>query len=99
MQCGIGKLAQTHIWGEHHSASLIAASAPDYGPNPVGKGVYLDEHNIPTYFYLQNFHDMDIKTPPDPAGLASTMAKLHRQAKSPTGLFGYSIVTGRGTLG
>lgn len=41
---------------------------------------------------------MDTKSPPDPAGLAATMAKLHRQAASPNGRFGYSIVTGRGTL-
>ncbi|KAI1121994.1 Fructosamine kinase-domain-containing protein [Nemania abortiva] len=96
--CATGKLAQIHIWGEHFSASLVAECAPECGPNPVGKGMYLNENNIPTYFYVQHFHDMDIETPPDPAGLASTMAVLHRNSESPNGMFGYPIITGRGTL-
>ncbi|KAK5636840.1 hypothetical protein RRF57_012552 [Xylaria bambusicola] len=98
VKCANGKLAKVHIWGEHYSATLVASCAPEYGPNPVGKGVYQDENNVPTYFYVQNFHDMDIETPPDPAGLATTMATLHRNSESPNGMFGYPIITGRGTL-
>ncbi|KAI1272206.1 Fructosamine kinase-domain-containing protein [Xylaria sp. FL0933] len=98
VKCATGKLAKIHIWGEHYSATLVASCAPEYGPNPVGKGVYQDENSTPTYFYVQHFHDMDIETPPDPAGLASTMAMLHRNSESPNGMFGYPIITGRGTL-
>jgi protein-ribulosamine 3-kinase len=60
--------------------------------------MYLNENNLPTFFYVQHFVDMDTETPPDPARLASTMATLHRNSESPNGLFGYSIITGRGTV-
>ncbi|KAH9905023.1 Fructosamine kinase-domain-containing protein [Xylariomycetidae sp. FL2044] len=92
-----GKLAKIHIWGEHYSASIISSCVPEYGPNPVGSGMYLNEKGQPTYFYIQRFHAMVIDKAPDPAELASTMAKLHRGTSSPNGMFGYPIVTGRGT--
>ncbi|KAI1339149.1 Fructosamine kinase-domain-containing protein [Xylariaceae sp. FL0016] len=97
VKCATGKLAEPHIYGEHFSATIISSSAPEYGPNPVGKGMYLDESGVPTFFYIQMFHEMDTQTPPDPAGMAATMAQLHRKAISPNGKFGYPIVTGRGT--
>ncbi|KAI1737548.1 Fructosamine kinase-domain-containing protein [Xylaria scruposa] len=97
VKCGTGELTKRLIWGEHYSATLVASCAPECGPNPVGKGTYQDENNTPTYFYVQHFHDMDIESPPDPAGLAFAMATLHRNSESPNGMFGYSISTGRST--
>ncbi|KAI0392004.1 Fructosamine kinase-domain-containing protein [Xylariaceae sp. FL0594] len=99
LKCVNGKLAQIHIWGEHYSASLVAECAPECGSHPVGKGVYMDENNdnAVRYFYVQDFHDMDTEKPPDPSGLAATMATIHGNSASPNGLFGYPIVTGRGT--
>lgn len=93
-----GKLAQTHMWGEHYSATVIASKVPDFGPKPVGKGEYHDDTDAHVFFYLQEFHDMDIQTPPDPAELAYQLAELHRHCKSPSGKYGYPLVTGRGTL-
>ncbi|KAM0810217.1 putative protein-ribulosamine 3-kinase [Seiridium cardinale] len=98
LKCATGKLAKVHMWGEHYSASIIASTLPDFGPRPVGKGEYFDETNTHVYFYLMNYHDMDLQSPPDPAELASAIADLHRNVISPNGEFGYPIVTGRGTL-
>ncbi|KAI0968075.1 Fructosamine kinase-domain-containing protein [Xylaria arbuscula] len=99
VKCADGDVAKSELWSEHYSASLMASFAPEFGPNPVGKGLYQNEDGTMTYFYVQNFHDMDLETPPDPAELASTMAALHRKSHSPNGnKFGYPIVAGRGTL-
>ncbi|KAK7950934.1 NADP-dependent oxidoreductase domain-containing protein [Apiospora aurea] len=50
------------------------------------------------YFYMMEYHDMEQQSPPDPAELAGQLAELHSKAVSPNGLFGYPLVTGRGTL-
>ncbi|KAI0426549.1 Fructosamine kinase-domain-containing protein [Xylaria sp. FL1042] len=97
LKCATGELAESDILGQAYSANLVAACAPGYGPNPIGKGMYQNENNTLTYFFVQNFHDLDTETPPDPAGLASTMALLHRNSESPNAMFGYPIVAGRGT--
>lgn len=86
------------MWGEHHSAESIAAVVPDFIPKPIGKGEYYDENGTYIAFYIQQYHDMDIKSPPDPAELASQMAKLHRNGTSPNGKFGYPVPTGGGVL-
>jgi protein-ribulosamine 3-kinase len=86
------------MWGEHHSAGAIGALVPGFVPKPVGKGEYYDETNTHVYFYLQNYHDMDLHSPPDPAELASTVAELHRKGTSPNGMFGYPVPTGGGVL-
>ncbi|KAI0014867.1 Fructosamine kinase-domain-containing protein [Xylariomycetidae sp. FL0641] len=98
LKCATGKLAKIHMWGEHYSASIIADKVPDFGPKPVGRGEYEDETNTHVYFYLMEYHDMDIQVPPDPTELASSIARLHRNVVSPNGKFGYPLVTGRGTL-
>ncbi|KAH8761023.1 Fructosamine kinase-domain-containing protein [Diaporthe sp. PMI_573] len=98
LKCASGKLAKIHMWGEHHSATVIDSKVPGFGPEPVGKGEFIDEAGKQVYFYLQKYHDMDVQTPPDPAGLASAVAELHTKATSPNGKFGYPLVTGRGSV-
>lgn len=100
VQCASGKLAKIHMWGEHYSAGIITQHVPGFGPKPVGHGEYADdETGRHVYFYLMEYHDMDNQSPPDPAELALQIASLHRKAVSPNGLFGYPLVTGRGTTG
>lgn len=96
-KCATGKLAKIHMWGEHYSSTVIASHVQDFGPHQVGKGDYFEDAGRHVYFYLQEFHDMDVQAAPDPSGLAITLAKLHQKATSPNGLFGYPMVTGRGT--
>lgn len=86
------------MWGEHYSATIIESKVPGFGPEPVGKGEFIDEDGKQVYFYLQKYHDMDVQTPPDPAGLATAIAELHTKATSPNGKFGYPMVTGRGSV-
>ncbi|ORY66172.1 uncharacterized protein BCR38DRAFT_465139 [Pseudomassariella vexata] len=95
LKCATGKLAEVQMWGEHYSAGIIAEHLPDFGPQPVGKGEYYDETGAHVYFYLMNYHGMDQESPPDPAELAFAIAELHRKVKSPNGMFGYPLVTGR----
>ncbi|CAJ2506376.1 Uu.00g005060.m01.CDS01 [Anthostomella pinea] len=77
LKCSTGRLAKVSMWGEHYSASIIADHLPDFGPGPVGKGEYYDDTKIHVYFYLMNYHDMDLQSPPDPVKLASAIAGLH----------------------
>ena len=92
-----GKLAKFHVWGEAYSAGVIAEAVPGFGPHPVGRGDYFDDSHNHVYFYLQDYHDMDVQSQPNPPALAYAIAELHRNTDSPNGKFGYPIVTGRGT--
>jgi protein-ribulosamine 3-kinase len=77
----------------------IVAVVPGFVPDPVGQGEYYDEiTNTQVYFYLQKYHDMDLKSVPDPAELASLIAELHEKGQSPNGMFGYHVPTGGGIL-
>lgn len=78
--------------GEYHSASAINAAVPGFAPNAVGWGVY---HNgeSKVYFYLSDYHDMDLKVAPEPASFTARVAELHSNGKSPTGMFGFPIPT------
>ncbi|KAI1076865.1 Fructosamine kinase-domain-containing protein [Whalleya microplaca] len=98
LKCVTGQLAETLMWGEHHSASTIEDVSPGFGPAPVGKGDYYDDAGTHVYFYLMNFHDMDLRNPPDPTELAASIARLHRNGTSPNGMFGYPVITGRGSM-
>jgi protein-ribulosamine 3-kinase len=98
MKCAIAKTAESQMWGEYHSAANISSRVKGFCPKPVGKGDYFDDMNRHVYFYLQDFHDMDVYSPPDPAELASMLAELHRNGASPNGMFGYDVVTGGGLL-
>lgn len=65
---------------------------PDFIPKPIGFGQYRIK-TPPTYFYLQQFVDMDVQTAPDPAEWGKQLAKMHKTSKSPTGKFGFRAVT------
>ncbi|KAK8027769.1 hypothetical protein PG991_004825 [Apiospora marii] len=98
LKCATGEYAQTHMWGEHYSAGIIASHVPDFGPKPVGKGGYHDEMGNHTHFYMMEYHEMDHQSPPEPAELARAVAELHSKAVSPNGMFGFPFANGRGTL-
>ncbi|KAL4963062.1 Fructosamine kinase-domain-containing protein [Aspergillus stella-maris] len=87
-----GRGAQSLVKGEYHSASAIEAVVSDFVPSPVGYGEY---HNgeSQVYFFLGNFHDFDLRTPPDPETFSEKIAQLHLNSKSPTGKFGFPVTT------
>ena len=61
-------------------------------PKAAGWGVY-NRGDSPIHFYLGDFVDMDLSAAPEPASFTSKVAELHRNGKSPTGKFGFPVVT------
>jgi protein-ribulosamine 3-kinase len=74
--------------GEYESSKIIYGLMDDFLPKPIGFGKY---PNSPTYFYITEFIDMDIKTAPDPAEFTKRLAQLHRVRKSDR--FGFHVPT------
>jgi protein-ribulosamine 3-kinase len=65
---------------------------PGFVPNAVGREEYHNDESK-VYFYLGDYHDMDVKAPPEPASFAAQVAELHSKGKSPTGMFGFQVPT------
>lgn len=78
--------------GEYESSKLIHSLAPDFIPKPIGFGRYKNSSPA-TYFYMQEFVDMDIISAPDPAEWAERLAHMHKISKLPTGKFGFHTTT------
>ena len=78
--------------GEYFSASAINAAAPGLAPDPVAWGTY-DVGAQEYFFYLSNYHDMDLSAAPDPVTFADRVAEFHGNGKSPTGMFGFPVPT------
>ena len=84
--------ARALVEGEYHSATAIEASVPDFTPKTAGWGQYNDGESM-VYFYLGDFHDMDLAAAPEPEHLISQLVELHQRGVSPTGLFGFPVPT------
>ena len=78
--------------GEYESSKIIYGLMNDFLPKPFGFGKYKNP-NPPTYFYLAEFVEMDVKIAPDPAEFTKRLAQLHKLSRSPTGKFGFHIQT------
>ncbi|KAI1343764.1 Fructosamine kinase-domain-containing protein [Xylariaceae sp. FL0016] len=78
--------------GEWESSKMIYKLMPDFIPRPIGLGSY-GNHTPPAHFYLSDYIDMDVVTPPDPDAFTARLAKLHRQSQSPNGEFGFYVKT------
>lgn len=78
--------------GEFHSASAINAVVPGLVPKAAGWGEY-DNGESQVYFFLGDFHDMDLSAPPEPVHLISQIAELHQKGTSPNGMFGFPVPT------
>lgn len=78
--------------GEFHSASAVNAVVPGLVPEPVGWGEY---HVLEKkyYFFIGDFHDMDLSVAPDPVKFSTWLADLHRKSTSPNGMFGFHVPT------
>jgi fructosamine-3-kinase len=87
-----GDTGRIMLGGEYESSKIIYDTMPDFIPQPIGFGRYRGP-GPETYFYLSEFVDMDVTTPPDPAEFTSRLAQLHKLSKSPTGKFGFAVQT------
>ena len=92
MQCATGQGARALAEGEFHSASAIDDLVPGLVPKAAGWGEY---HNGESqlYFFLGDFHDMDLSAAPEPVHFTSQIAELHRRGTSPNGMFGFLVPT------
>ncbi|PPJ56797.1 hypothetical protein CBER1_05970 [Cercospora berteroae] len=82
------------IEGEFASISEIAKYSPSLTPTPLAKGAY-EDGSIPTYFFLMEFLDIDTGAP-EPAPFCQQLAGLHSRSVSPTGQFGFPMITCHG---
>lgn len=79
------------IAAEFSSLSEIYKWSPALAPIPYATGEFRDS-KIPTYFLLMEFLEMQTG-PPEPANFMRQLADLHHRSTSPTGQFGYRMVT------
>ncbi|KAL9078766.1 MAG: hypothetical protein Q9157_002318 [Trypethelium eluteriae] len=92
LKCAIGRTAQSLAEGEYESASAINAIIPGFVPQAAGWGQYhIGESQV--YFFLGDYHDMDLSAAPEPASFTTQVAELHSKGKSPNGLFGFPVPT------
>ncbi|KAI1762700.1 Fructosamine kinase-domain-containing protein [Hypoxylon sp. FL1150] len=91
MKCATGQGAHALTEGEFHSASVINEAVTGLVPKPVGWAEYYNGE-IPTYFFLGDFHDMDFSVAPEPADFMSKIVELHR-GTSENGMFGFPVPT------
>lgn len=87
------------LGGEFESSKMIHSIMPDFIPQPFGFGKFKAQRTpAATYFYLSAFIDMDVTTAPDPEEFMGRLAELHTTSRSPTGQFGFSVVTYDGNI-
>ncbi|KAI1414612.1 Fructosamine kinase-domain-containing protein [Hypoxylon sp. FL1857] len=91
LKCATGQSARALAEGEFHSATTINDVVTGLVPKAAGWGEY---HNgkSQVYFFLGDFHDMNLSVRPEPASFMSKIAELHR-ATSPNGMFGFPVRT------
>lgn len=83
------------MYGEFEAMKAIKAVTPEFCPTPYTCGTY---QNIPdTHFFLCEFVEMG-QSPPPAARFCRTLAKLHRESKSPNGKFGFWTTTCNGNV-
>jgi protein-ribulosamine 3-kinase len=92
-----GEHGRIMLNGEWESSNDIHNLMPEFIPKPYGFGKY-KVANLPTYFYLSEFVDMDVVTAPPPEEFCTKLAAMHRDSKSPTGKFGYHVQTCDGKM-
>lgn len=80
------------LGGEFESSKVTHAAMPDFIPTPIGFGRFRAQSPA-TYFYLSQYVDMDVTTPPDAAEFAGRLAQLHRASRSPNAKFGFHVPT------
>lgn len=95
MKVATGEGGKVMLQGEYEGMLAIYQTLPSFAPKPIAWGAY---KNTPaTYFFMCEFIDMKEGHLPDAAEFCSKLAQLHRESVSPTGKFGFHVVTCNGT--
>ncbi|RAK75405.1 uncharacterized protein BO72DRAFT_408180 [Aspergillus fijiensis CBS 313.89] len=90
-----GERARDMVRGEFESMKAIYAVTPDFAPQPLDWGPLQSDPD--QHFFLCEYRDM-ISEMPDPDQFAARLAALHSRSVSPTGRFGFHVVTHNGNL-
>lgn len=77
---------------------LIHKLKPRLIPEPFSFGQYKPKDLTPASFFLSKCIDVNVNAPPFPDQLAAQMADLHNKSVSPTGKFGFHVVTCDGMI-
>jgi protein-ribulosamine 3-kinase len=85
------------IEGEYESARAINTIVQNLAPKGAAWGQYVTEHTD-VYFFLGDYHDMDLSMAPNPTNFISQLVSLLTKSKSPTGMFGFGVPTALGKL-
>ncbi|KAI1116129.1 Fructosamine kinase-domain-containing protein [Nemania sp. NC0429] len=81
--------------GEFASTSEIYEITPDFCPKPIAWGTFKTDED--SHFYICKFYEFTDGLP-DPKMFCAKLAKLHSSHTSPTGKFGFHVVTYNGDL-
>ncbi|KAB5558029.1 fructosamine kinase [Coniochaeta sp. 2T2.1] len=95
MKVATGDSGKVVLRGEYEGMSANHNTHPSFCPEPIAWSEYKTTPG--TYFFISDFIDMDESNLPDPADFCSNLARLHRESVSPTGKFGFHVVTCNGT--
>ncbi|KAK3941651.1 Fructosamine kinase-domain-containing protein [Diplogelasinospora grovesii] len=87
----LGDIGRTMIEGEYESLKAIHGVDPAFAPFPYAWGKYRDAQPD-TYFLLAEFREVG-QQPPDPKRFTARLAAMHKKSESPTGKFGFHVVT------
>lgn len=79
--------------GEYESQKSLAKYLPDNAAVPLAFGTL--ESDPSKSFYITSYRDLKDKTA-DPTQLAEVLTKLHSSSVSPTGKFGFHVMTFNG---
>lgn len=80
--------------GEYNSMKEIEKYLPEFVPHPCTWGKF-QRISPETYFFLMEFVELDTGEV-DPSSFCSQLAKLHTTSESPTGKFGFHVITCHG---
>ncbi|KAK8061558.1 hypothetical protein PG994_007924, partial [Apiospora phragmitis] len=96
MKVSKGLHGRESLRGDFESTAAIYAITPEFCPKPIALGTLQSDPD--SHFYICKFYDLVEKELPAPKAFGSSLAKLHSSHTSPSGQFGFHVVTYNGDL-
>ncbi|KAK1723075.1 Fructosamine/Ketosamine-3-kinase [Colletotrichum acutatum] len=87
-----GETSRVMLLGECKSSKIIHELMADFIPKPLEYGKF-EKADIPTYFYMSEFVDLDTTTAQDPSEFCKLLAEIHRKSQTLSDKFGFGVTT------